>query len=269
MPLSAPFMAIALAAVSGRASGLFRHSKRFPSKYTGAGLVAAFVVLIGATVDYGLFSVRAARAVDENFSAPVLSPSAPSGAVIEDRHRGQYHFSEIMRTYHEHIEAILKSERRLAPWQVARLERLMDEADQRVRAGGPLHVATRALNARSGLVFLDRRAELGGLFEARLQNWGEILDLVLVRYPRREDLAVAYHLWLLKTGRERELLERSEKLLAYNPQSAIGLWFSGVVLLNDSNRAQEGMARLRRALENGIEMVMPVEQTLKNAILPN
>ena len=143
----------------------------------------------------------------------------------------------------------------------------MAEADRRVKNNAPVLVAIRALNSRSDLAFLDRHIELGQPFRGRLKNWGALLDQVLTRYPNREDLALAYYLWLLKLGREEELIKRSEKLLARNDQSPIGLWFSGVVLIGDPDRAILGMSRMRLALDNDIERLMPVDAALKKSIM--
>ena len=49
-------------------------------------------------------------------------------------------------------------------------------------------------------------------------------------------------------------------------QDPVGLWFSGTVLLARPERAAEGLSRMRRSLERGIQNFMPVDGKILEAI---
>lgn len=265
IPLTVPFMGMALAAVSGRT---LRHKDKWLSRkwVPIAGLILSIPILIGATIEYGSFSIRAARAVEANYINPENITSTAETNIIRDESHGHYHFTELMKNFVVIIKTALQSGEKLSPWQIDRLELLMAEADIRIDQNPPIHLAIRALNARSDLVFFNKNNQLGTLFDDRIKDWGAILDKVLYRFPQREDIAIAYFLWLLDQGKEQELLTRAEALLAQYASSPIGLWFSGVVILGDTSRANDGMLRLKQAIQNGVERYMPIDKNIKESI---
>ena len=51
-------------------------------------------------------------------------------------------------------------------------------------------------------------------------------------------------------------------ILRLNPNDPVGLWFKGLSLLNDPSKTEQGINALKRALDNGIERLMPIEEEL-------
>jgi hypothetical protein len=84
-------------------------------------------------------------------------------------------------------------------------------------------------NVLAGLIFrfpAQARA-IPNLRERYLQ----ISEIMLARMPRRSDLAIPYFNLLLSDGEEPRALEAAESLLQNDPNDAVALWFSGIVLL--------------------------------------
>ena len=62
------------------------------------------------------------------------------------------------------------------------------------------------------------------------------------------------------------MLALASRILAADRGDPVGLWFSGTVLIATPETAAEGITRMRRALDLGLERVMPVDAALKNQI---
>lgn len=95
------------------------------------------------------------------------------------------------------------------------------------------------------------------------QGWEAELDAWLDRHPARVDLAVPYLLWSLLQHQEEAMNRLAQRLYDYNPQDPVGLWFTGLAMTNDPASAQEGVWRMRRALDLGIARFMPIEEEIK------
>lgn len=149
---------------------------------------------------------------------------------------------------------------------VARLRRLLCTTDRRLAETDSLTLLVTGLSSRAGLVFQLRDPAVASVLSPYRDNWGERMERLLELAPRRTDLATAYLNWLLAQGREREVLGFAERLLARDPGDPVGLWFSGSVLLGDSRHAAEGMARLRRSLDQGIADILPISAELLQSI---
>ena len=99
-----------------------------------------------------------------------------------------------------------------------------------------------------------------------LADWGAALGDYLARAPRRGDMAVPYLSWRLAAGDDAAILAVASRILAGDRDNPVGLWFSGTVLIATPQTAAEGIARMRRALAQGLERVMPVDAALKSQI---
>lgn len=99
------------------------------------------------------------------------------------------------------------------------------------------------------------------------KGWQHDLEKWLSLHPSRADLAVPFLLWHL-THEEESILERiALQIYRQNDQDPVGLWFRGIVLLNDPRQSQTGLSFMRKALGFGIERYVPVDPTLKNQLL--
>lgn len=98
-------------------------------------------------------------------------------------------------------------------------------------------------------------------------GWKEELETWLDKVPTRPDMAVTFLSWSLAQGHEDNVLSIAQKLRAHNPEDPVGLWFEGIVLTGQPERAQEGIELMRRALKNGAERMMTIDPALKAQLL--
>ncbi len=145
------------------------------------------------------------------------------------------------------------------------------EADRRAADGRSAYLMLVTLVFRGELAFAadleGARAQLSGI----PVSWRNRLLAFLNRAPARSDVAATYLGYLLDQGNTSGVLRDSDTLLRRNPHDPVALWFSGVALIRTQSESTAGhqlaVARLRAALKNGIEKIMPVEPDLRNKIL--
>ena len=92
-----------------------------------------------------------------------------------------------------------------------------------------------------------------------LADWPEMLLNLLDYMPKRSDLTIPYLRWLLTENREAEMAAFAEQLLVRKPTDAVGLWFSGLALLQDDRTMVEASRRMRLALDSGLKQLMEIE----------
>ena len=80
--------------------------------------------------------------------------------------------------------------------------------------------------------------------------------------PNRSDILMPYLNYLLKTGKEGEIEMLTRTILRKNVNDPVGLWFSGIVYLNDPDRKKLGYQRMKLSLIMGIQDLMPVPMNL-------
>ncbi|MCK6418047.1 MAG: hypothetical protein L6Q57_03800 [Alphaproteobacteria bacterium] len=130
------------------------------------------------------------------------------------------------------------------------------------------HPASEKLAIARLLVRGETLLSAAALMDKPLQNhlaqgWEEELDVWLDRHPARVDLAVPYLLWSLLQHQEEAMNRMAQRLYAHNPQDPVGLWFTGLAMTGSDATAQEGVWRMRRALDFGITRFMPIEDEIK------
>ena len=223
----------------------------------------AFVIMASTSTMSYVYGSASAKQVERNFipapasapplcglNSPVLGPSLT-------------HFSELMKVFAMGNIEMLREGEQLETWRYARMDDYLCRADELMAQNGPLSIGVRGLTMRSDFAFAPLPLT-HGTFEKRLfTGWDKNLMWVLSRAPSRTDLGAPYLSWLLAKGDEPRILQISEQMLATNPNDPVGLWFSGIVLLNDTNRVADAVQRLKRALKNDLEKIMPVEADLK------
>lgn len=94
------------------------------------------------------------------------------------------------------------------------------------------------------------------------------MDQALRIAPKRTDLTTSYLLWLLREGREGEFSALARALYRGNPEDAVALWFSGIALLGGTSGSDEGLARMQKSLDKGIERIIPIDEGLKSQLRP-
>ena len=133
---------------------------------------------------------------------------------------------------------------------------------------GTYRLLLATLFARADLAFVESGPELAPLVDVYLSNWGERLNQALRIAPKRTDLAASYLLWLLREGREGEFSSLARILFQNNPEDAVALWFSGIALLGVTSGTDEGLARMQKSLDEGIERIIPIDEGLKSQLRP-
>lgn len=97
-------------------------------------------------------------------------------------------------------------------------------------------------------------------------NWGQELAGWLHDYPGRADLAVPFLSYHLIHGDDKTIGKITNIILSSNKDDPAGLWFQGIIKLNDPAQSRQGLIMMRKALENGIERYLPVEDDLKQKL---
>jgi hypothetical protein len=147
-----------------------------------------------------------------------------------------------------------------------RLDQYLCASEARISAGSSLRLEVLGLTLRPEFAFTLKHPTLDPITDEYLKTWRTGLDRFLARAPARSDLAVPYLLWRLEQGRDEEVLALSGRLLRNNPSDAVGLWFSGIVLLGDEDTVPMGIVRLKRSLRVGIERFIPIDESLRQQI---
>ena len=265
MPGGLVLMAMAVAGLSAGKPSAFKPALNVSmlSKLSLALPATAFVILAGASVVAFKYGVASAKQVERNFiPAPASAPPlcGPNSPVLGP---SLTQFTELMKVFVMGNIETLRKGKQLETWRYARMDDYLCRADELMAQNGPLSVGVRGLTIRSDFAFAPLPLTHGA-FEKRLfTGWDKNLMWVLSRAPSRTDLGAPYLSWLLAKGDEPRILQISEQMLATNPNDPVGLWFSGIVLLNDTNRVADAVQRLKRALKNNLEKIMPVEADLK------
>lgn len=105
--------------------------------------------------------------------------------------------------------------------------------------------------------------------EMALDHWPRWLELAMTLAPTRSDLAIPYLTWRFNAGAHQEVVLWAKRLRVRNSDDPIGLYFEGGVYLlqADPQTRRQGLALLRRALENGVGRFIPLTDAFKSQIL--
>ena len=270
MPVSLPLMALAAASLAGTRTFLLPLRLRFVlvALLCGVGPVAQLTSALAgiAMAERGDMEVRANNTADNTPAAEAVAQRPDCRPIMAATGIGDAHLGWLFQNYVGRLSARSHKGEALSEAQVARLVRYLCATDKRLSKSRSLRLFVATLNARAALVFQFDQPEITAAVAPYLENWGERLRRLLDLAPRRTDLATAYMNWLLAQGREEGLLRFAGKLLSVNPQDPVGLWFSGTVLLARPGRAAEGLSRMRRSLEWGIQNLMPIDRKILEAI---
>ncbi|QDO96324.1 hypothetical protein FNB15_03095 [Ferrovibrio terrae] len=157
-------------------------------------------------------------------------------------------------------EGMEPENRRLA-WMLATLESRMGVTRNPV-------VPITGSNVLSQIALNPDFAPLQPKAQAALGHWPRWLDLAMTLAPERSDLPIAYLTWRFNAGDLRDVLLWAKRLRNRNPDDPVGLYFEGGVYVRqpDPQVKRQGLALLRRALDNGIERLIPLTEDLKAQI---
>ena len=74
-------------------------------------------------------------------------------------------------------------------------------------------------------------------------------------------------LFHLLTGQEDTMNDMAVFIYEQDPMHPLGLWFTGLWMMNDPAQSSAGLYRMKQALEHDLERYMPVDENLKQMVL--
>ena len=261
-PLHIPLIAGAMAGFAKATPARFRLKK-------GVLLVvtSSIAVLLFATAIYS-----------ENFSRSTyyylpVEPAPSTGAELEtcaanfdDFGQGGQHLMYRMRTYAGFIERRIASESPISDEHISYFRGLLCATEKYLDSHDNIHLAIADLNTIADLSVLNIPVQLQPLMAAHQLNWGARLEQVLARIPTRTDLAATYLSRLLATGQDATFNRIAAQLHHSHPSGVVPLWFSGIALLTSEQTKEFGVLRMRKALQLGIERIIPIDPILKQQL---
>lgn len=100
-----------------------------------------------------------------------------------------------------------------------------------------------------------------------LHDWDQRIRAFITKAPGRSDQAVPYMIWQFKKGNEAEVMQMAQFLLRLNPEDPGGLWFAGLVMLNEPQHAHRGLEYMKKALSLGVDHRIPVDKNIREQLL--
>ena len=124
------------------------------------------------------------------------------------------------------------------------------------------------LVAQSEFAFQARFSTLRDRYPYNGATWTRLADAYLDLAPKRTDVALPYLAWLLQK-KETAMLDRFvHKILTFNDNDPVGLWFLGILSLTKPGEAHRsrGIEALRKSIGSGIEKWMPVPTQIRSLL---
>ncbi|MDP6427703.1 MAG: hypothetical protein QF393_06775 [Rhodospirillales bacterium] len=268
MPHSLPVMAAALAALSARPK--LNDGRTGPGTGPAIGsfwrsssaALGAVILLAGSITGHlAADTARAALNANRNAETPADRHALASGIYggitggLEEIYR-----ASLLQNAFSRLAAEKEEKGSIAPRSAERLKVLLLPV---LRKGAEIKSAAltvTAVNVLAGLVF--RFPEFEKNIPGMRGKYIDFSEMLLQRMPRRTDLAIPYFNLMIRDSQEPRALRTAEVLLSKYPSDAVALWFSGITLLANPEKAKQGMARMRRALEYGIRNRIPIAPTV-------
>ncbi len=262
LPMTMP--AVVLAFVT-----LARPMPARPSPAIRRALAAGLPLLAAASFAAGAFLLRFGLEVQAALARPVpvrASAGAPCLDFPAEGWRGDIALRYAMVGSYQKLT---RSGAPLDMTQVRRAAAFACEVDRRSRDSRSALLASAGLLLRSELAFRPDLVRQDPVFARELADWATRLRQFLALAPDRSDLAIPYFGWRLKAGDSAAVAALAADILARRPADPVGLWFSGLIMIEspDRPRVAAGLFRLRQALEAGIERLMPIDPRQKGQIL--
>ena len=227
---------------------------------------ALCVVFVALAIYNAIFSAQAYYYLPSEPAPASGKELAECSESFEDLGQGGQHLLHRMRTYARFIDNRIKNSHPINGDHIAYFRGFLCASEAYLDKHENIHLAIGTLNVRANIAFLNVPPQLQKLKDAYLASWGARLDLVLSHAPNRTDLAAPYLMWLLASGQDTNFARWAAKLYQRKPNGLIPLWFSGIALLSGDRTSDEGLIRMKRALKEGIERIIPVDPLLKQQL---
>lgn len=145
------------------------------------------------------------------------------------------------------------------------LAEIQSDLDRVIVQDGPAMPAMAGLALYSA-VYLSPDHTWARLALPDTETWGRWAQVWLATAPARTDAVIPYLTYLSQQARRDEARAFTASILVRQPDDPVGLFFSGAMLLGNPAQRDEGIRRIRRSLDNGIERYMPVDAGIKYVI---
>jgi hypothetical protein len=208
-------------------------------------------------------TIQSRRVLNQRLDASADRDVAACASPLANHGRGYLHHANILRRLGSDAVGLLAAGRTLRDGVVERLGRLLCHAREAALRPDGLVLGVTAVGVYSDLAFAEAPPSFLESRHKLLAGWQEALERTLILAPERSDLAVPYFSWLLAGQSEAALAALANRLLRLNPDDPVGLWFSGVGLLAQPATAERGMSRMSRAIDKGLEEVMPLDDQIR------
>lgn len=266
LPVTIPLVGLAAGFLAGP-------GRRAGRAFGNPAPIGSVLGLAAGVVGYAALSTGLLAERAYTFQPPMEAPlpdgpitAAQCPASLDDSGRGGLHLSFRLHLYGNHIAGRLAENERIGETDIAPLRGLVCAAESYPQARSTMRLHLTRLLMRADLAFAEPNADLDPFLERYLANWEEVVDALLVRAPRRTDQAAPYILWLLRENDQDRIRMFTETLYERAPDDPVALWFSGIALLGDPQTADEGLSRMRRALDRGIDRIVPVEAAIRDQL---
>jgi len=260
MPHGLPVMAAALAAIVSAPGGQPGGQNSVPTKTIyGAALTA----LIAAALFAGSFASNMAANAAAAALAANRSAGTPAAAMaFEGAAAGldEIYQAALLQNALARLAAEKTQTGQITQGSADRLKILLDPVLGRGQDIKSAALMVTVVNLLASIQF--RFPELARQITNSRETYLGLTEKMLARLPRRSDLAIPYFNLLIRDDQEPRALATAKRILAGNRQDAVALWFSGIIMLAGPKNADQGLARMRRALDFGIRNRIPIAAPL-------
>ncbi len=267
MPHALPVMAAAMAAIAAAPGDRSRARGSAPPKGVyGAALASVIAAaLLAGSIASNMAANTARTALNFNQSAgmPVAKIQFGGGTTFG---LSEIYRAALLQNAFAKLAAEMAANGKAAARSAERLKILLEPVLGQDRDIKSAALTVTVVNVLAGLLF--RFPDLARAVPNSREGFLHHTETMLARLPRRSDLAIPYFNLLIRDGQEARALATAERILSNNPVDAVALWFSGIVLLAGPKKADQGLARMRRALDFGIRNRIPIAKPLLRQLMP-
>jgi hypothetical protein len=89
---------------------------------------------------------------------------------------------------------------------------------------------------------------------------------VIHQAPLRTDVAAPYLSWLVSGQRFDQVRAVCVRIDRIRPGDPVCLWFDGIAHLSDPATEKQGFQQMRRALEAGVDRVVPIDAKARQSV---
>ncbi|MBF0188640.1 MAG: O-antigen ligase family protein [Magnetococcales bacterium] len=281
MPVSWPVMAIAWSSMVNPRVGVIRWPKPSGIRVQVAVVALCGIVLLSLSWHARSFAIRAfpfmpAMKAEHNADA-VMGRNCPE--LLEDFNRGDEHLLRRYNAVTGGITGPLKEARERGilddqkfikeiSFHMDKLRGTLCAAENRILSGtSSVRLMMMTHSVMNDIASLQENPVFPELAELYLAKWEGRIRLILEEAPGRWDLWGHYLIWLLKEERVEEYDRIAMEIYETYPGTPVAQWFSGISLLNKPGQGEVGLDRMRRALEMGLERLIPVDLEIKEQVM--